>query len=212
MIQTRTNTIQDFQIIRQEDTGVPTRIEGYAALFNTLSEPIGQLGGARELIAPGAFTRALERNDNVVLTINHDPNLLLARSTSGTLTLRQDEKGLFFSASLPNTTYANDLIESMNRGDINQNSFAMVIDKQDWEKRGKDRVSVVKDVHLFDVSVVVNPAYTQTYSQLRELANTQNTELINSEVKQNESVLSPVATVDGLARRKRELELLTLDQ
>lgn len=167
-METRTNVIKDLSIRQVE--GSPTKIAGYAAIFNVPSQPLPDLGGKREVIAPGAFTRALADGDNCILTINHDPNLLLARTSSGTLRLKQDDIGLFFEADLPDTSAARDLIVLMNRGDINQNSFQYVADKKDWETRDGQQVRVVKDLHLFDVSIVVNPAFTQTFSVLRSMA------------------------------------------
>jgi HK97 family phage prohead protease len=146
-----------------------TVVEGHAALFDTLSEPLWELGGAREKIAPGAFTTAIAEDD-VRALINHDPNLVLGRNKAGTLTLKEDEKGLWFSAQLPSTSYARDLVESMRRGDVNQNSFGFTVDEQVWEKQDGEDVSVVRAARLFDVSVVTFPAYVETFSQVRSVA------------------------------------------
>lgn len=230
MIHTRTHTIHDLQVRSEQDQ--PTRVEGYAVLFDVPSEPLWELGGAREIIAPGAFTRALSEGDDVRLLINHDPNLILARSTSGTLQMRQDDRGLWFSASLPDTSYASDLKISMQRKDVTQNSFGFQIDDQSWETRDGEQFSVVKNVHLRDLSIVTYPAYTATFSELRsvtELLNNPNPSdrerdvlhaffakhraALNISVStQPEGVPSQTdASVDAVARRNRQLQLLELD-
>lgn len=176
--QFRINTIEKLQY-RAASGDAPATVEGHAAVFNTLSPPLWQLGGAREQIIPGAFQRALSRGDDVKLLINHDASLILARSLSGTLQLKEDDKGLWFSASLPNTSYANDLKESMARGDVSQCSFAFCVDDADMEMVNGEPVQNVRSVQLSDVSIVTYPAYPETDASLRgryqEIINTLNT-------------------------------------
>lgn len=159
---------------------------------------------------PGAFGNALQRGDDVRLLVNHDDNLLLARTTSGTLKLTQDEVGLYFQASLPNTTYANDLVEVMRRGDMSQCSFAFEPDQMQFENVNGETFNVVRDLHLMDVSVVTVPAYTATIAQARAqfrqfFKSLEETPLINIESASNS------AAMDCVARRKREIEWLELD-
>lgn len=144
-------------------------IEGHAALFNELSEPLWELGGARERIKPGAFRRAVEQDD-VRALINHDSNLIIGRNTAGTLMLKEDERGLFYSVKLPNVSYARDLVESMRRGDVNQNSFQFTVDEGAWARENAEDIFEVAAVHLFDVSVVTFPAYVQTEAELRQIS------------------------------------------
>jgi len=132
-----------------------TTITGHAAVFNQLSS---DLGGFRELIAPDAFSGVL--NDDVRALVNHDPNLLLARTSSGTLNLEQTEKGLSFAFDVPDTTYGRDLIISMERGDITQSSFAFTIEDDSWETTKDGEVRTINKVkQLYDVSPVTYPAY-----------------------------------------------------
>lgn len=219
----RTNTIKDFKI-RSVDGA--TVVEGYAALYEVPSQPLWELGNKREIIQRGAFKRAVEEHDDVRLLINHDPNLVIARTKANTLTLTEDEIGLFFSAELATRTYESDLVISMQRGDINQNSFGFEIDEQAWEVRNGEEISVVKALHLSDVSIVTYPAYVETFSQVRALsdalAKTNRTELdnqllrdfalkIQKHINTNDGEPSHTisrAAVDSLARRNRELELL----
>ena len=132
-----------------------TTITGHAAVFNQLS---GDLGGFREIIAENAFENVL--NDDVRALINHDPSLLLARTTSGTLNLEQTKKGIQYSFDVPDTTYGRDLIISMERGDITQSSFAFTIEDDSWETTEDGEVRTINKVkQLYDVSPVTYPAY-----------------------------------------------------
>src|SRR6266700_2864691 len=104
--------------------GKPTRLEGYAAVFNKFSE---NLGGFKEKIAPGAFSRAITEKQDVRALFNHDPNFVLGRTASGTLDLSEDDKGLMFSCEMPDTTVARDLMALVERGDVNQCSFGFIV-------------------------------------------------------------------------------------
>ena len=142
--------------------GEKPQIVGHAAVFNRDSELIG--GMFIERIAPGAFAESLGKPDDVRALINHDPNLLLARNISGTLTLREDEQGLHVTIDPPNTTYANDLLESAKRGDISQMSFGFqtIVDSWTRGENGAPDVRTLRKVRLFDVSPVTFPAYPDT--------------------------------------------------
>lgn len=144
-------------------------IEGYASVFNQWSE---DLGGFREMVRRGAFSKTLKEAD-VRGLFNHDPNYVLGRNKSGTLDLAEDSHGLHFRARAPETGWANDLRESIRRGDIDQASFAFATVRDEW-KRAKDNKGVhereLVEVKLFDVSVVTYPAYPQTQVSARSLA------------------------------------------
>jgi len=131
-------------------------IIGHGAVFNSLSE---NLGGFREKIEPGAFDEVIE--NDVRALINHDSNLILARTKSGTLKLSTDSKGLGFEIDPPDTTYARDLLISLGRGDISQSSFSFSVKKDTWgEDENGDIVRTINKVaRLFDVSPVTFPAY-----------------------------------------------------
>ena len=138
-------------------------VEGYASVFNSMSE---DLGGFREIILPGAFKNAL--GDDVRALYNHDSNYLLARTTSGTLELKEDDKGLYYRFDMPNTSYGNDLLELYRRGDLTQSSFGFTVEKDSWRMEDGQHVRYIESVSsLFDVSPVVYPAYTAASSGLR---------------------------------------------
>jgi HK97 family phage major capsid protein/HK97 family phage prohead protease len=139
------------------------KLEGYAALFNTLSE---DLGGFREKIAPGAFKKSL--SGDVRCLFNHSPDMVLGRTTSGTLRLNEDFKGLHISCTPPKTTWANDLSESIRRRDISQMSFGFRVISDSWESRGSEKIRILRQVELIDVSPVTFPAYPQTTVEARQ--------------------------------------------
>lgn len=140
---------------RMDEVENGLKVVGHASVYNRLSE---NLGGFKEIIAPGAFDDVL--NDDVRALINHDSNLILARTTSGTLELSTDETGLKYEFTIPETSYGKDLAVSMERGDISQSSFAFTVDDDTWETvNGEDVRTITKVKRLYDVSPVTYPAY-----------------------------------------------------
>ncbi len=143
----------------EREDGTPVVI-GHASLYDSRSE---NLGGFYEYIERGAFTPDLIEKSDVRALINHDQNLILGRSTSGTLRLEADEKGLRYEFSVPETSYGKDLLVSMKRGDINQSSFAFTVQEDDWstDENGNNIRTIKKINKLYDVSPVTYPAYSE---------------------------------------------------
>lgn len=139
--------------------GSETVIEGHAAVFEKLSQ---NLGGFVERVMPGAFTKTLREADVRALK-NHDENLVLGRNRAGTLELSEDDTGLYYRISPPDTTYARDLITSIERGDISESSFAFMAIDEEWGYSEQDfpRRDLLQ-VHLVDVSPVTYAAYLDT--------------------------------------------------
>lgn len=154
--------------IEERAEGRMPSIIGHAAVFNSLSE---NLGGFRERIAPGAFADTLQ-TDDVRALFNHDPNFVLGRNRANTLSLSEDERGLAIKITPPDTSFARDLMVSMQRRDITQMSFGFTVmpDGQAWEEDSDGMViRTLRKVRLFDVSPVTYPAYPQTDVAVREL-------------------------------------------
>jgi len=170
-------------------------IRGYAAVYNSDSE---WMGGFYEQIERGAFDGVM--NDDVRAYFNHDENLLLGRVSSGTLRIGSDARGLYYEVDLPNTTYANDLVELMKRGDVNQSSFAFLIEKDRWEQRdGKTYRIIEKISRLLDVSPVAQPAYPSATSELktRDLESETKTEVETaSDHNKSESIETQTESAD----------------
>lgn len=137
----------------------PSKITGYAAVFNSKTT-IG--GWFDEVIEPGAFARSLSENGDIRALFNHNWDNVLGRTKSGTLRLEEDEKGLKFEIELPNTSVGRDLAESMSRGDINQCSFGFWITEENWDYSVEPALRTIKEVELYEISVVSIPAYDDT--------------------------------------------------
>jgi HK97 family phage prohead protease len=136
-------------------------VVGHAAIFNTW----GDGGWFRERINPGAFANALKGSDIRAL-FNHDPNYLLARNTSGTLQVREDADGLYVEFDIPKSQ--EHIRESLERGDLNQMSFAFTIERDEWRyAEDKDERTILEFRELYDVSLVTYPFYKDTSAALR---------------------------------------------
>lgn len=140
------------------------RIIGHGIVYNSLSE---DLGGFREQIKPGAATKILASMPDVRGLFNHDPNLVLGRTTNGTMRLDDSTHGLAYTITPPDTSYANDLRVLLARGDITQSSFAFRVGSggSTWEE-DPESDGLIRTVHefsgLYDMSPVTYPAYTLT--------------------------------------------------
>lgn len=158
--------------IEQRDAATASRtITGYAAKFDTWSEPI--MGWFREKIAPGAFEEC-DLSD-VIMCFNHRDDAILARTISGTLQLEVDDIGLHFSFEAPNTSCGNDMVELVRRGDISKCSFRFGVTQDEWIYADKqngletDERTSLKFSRVVDVALVVFPAYPDTEASVRHL-------------------------------------------
>jgi hypothetical protein len=134
---------------------------GYASVFDSPSEPMPFV----EYVRRGAFSKTINDGADVRLLVDHE-GVPLARTKSGTLVLEEDERGLRVEADLdPSNPDAARIISAMKRGDLSQMSFAFRTIKDSYNS---DRsVRELKEVQLFDVSVVTFPAYEETVAELR---------------------------------------------
>jgi HK97 family phage prohead protease len=176
-------------------------VRGYAAVYNSDSE---WMGGFYEQIAKGAFDDVMDNDTRAYW--NHDESLLLGRVSSGTLRMSTDDRGLYYEVDLPNTSYANDLVELMKRGDVNQSSFAFLIERDRWEERdGKTYRIIEKVSRLLDVSPVSQPAYPDATSELMMRKDTPESEGAEVEVKAEVEEMSDIEIFEY------KLKLLKLD-
>lgn len=175
-------------------------VVGYGSIWNSRSE---NLGGFYEYISPDAISQETIEKSDVRALINHNPDLVLARSTAGNLSLSVDEKGLRYEFSIPETSYGKDLAINMKNGNINQSSFAFTVGADEWstDEDGNDIRTITSIEKLYDVSPVTYPAYSQAESDLvvaqRALAMYKE----NKEIKEEETDL----VARSLAQLKIEL-------
>lgn len=136
-------------------------VEGYASVFEKRS---GNLGGFVEVVKPTAFNKTIQEADVRALW-NHDPQYVLGRSGAGTLELSIDQNGLYYRSLLPNTSYAKDLAELLERRDVRESSFTFFKVQDEWgyDPTGNAQRSLI-EVGLIDVAPVTFPAYPDATS------------------------------------------------
>ncbi|WP_082881272.1 HK97 family phage prohead protease [Lederbergia galactosidilytica] len=159
-----TRTVDITNIQTRNTDNEPIKISGYAAVFNSRTS-IGDFFD--EMIAPGAFDKSIA-SDDIRALYNHNWDKVLGRTKANTLTLREDDKGLFFEIELPNTSYARDLAESMERGDIDQCSFGFLVKdgKERWDYSQEPALRTLEEVELYEVTICSLPAYEDTEAAL----------------------------------------------
>lgn len=143
---------------RQEPEGREV-IAGYALKYNVLSQT---MWGMREKIDPGALD-GCDMSD-VLCTLNHNFDKLLGRNTSGTLTLKADDVGLYYEVEPPATGAGPETLELIARRDITGSSFMFWVREDKWENIDtEDEIrTILKIEKIFELGPVVNPAYLQT--------------------------------------------------
>jgi len=145
--------------VRSDNSDGKKIIEGIIP-YNSKSLPIWQ---TVEIIGRTAFNKTLADNAEVRALWNHNDNLILGNTKSGTLTLENSDTGLICRCVLPNTSYASDLYEIIDRGDVKTMSFGFTPVK--WEENEKGKTRTLKEVQLHEVSFGVTfPAYPETTS------------------------------------------------
>lgn len=139
------------------------KIEGVSIVFNALSN---DLGGFREMIIPEAVEGVIEQSDIFFLYNHTSDRGFLARSRNGVGSLATEirEDGVYFSFDAPKTALGDEVLEYLKRGDVNQCSFAFAVEADKWEKQtdGMYIRTITKFKKLYDMSLVDNPAYSQT--------------------------------------------------
>lgn len=146
-------------------------LTGYAAVFNS-ETPLGEFS---EVIRQGAFRKSLDSNVNIRALYHHDSKALLGTTRGGTLELREDDHGLAFKLSLPETSHGKDLAVLVDRGDVQGCSFGFRIREggDRWEQRGSQFVRELLDVDLQEITLTADPAYQDTSVALRSRPMTQ---------------------------------------
>ena len=165
-VERRVKTDVDFELRVEAAEADGMRFTGYAAVFNSNSEPLPFI----ERIMPGAFKRSLKSRNEVKLFKNHNMDEVLASTRSKTLKLTEDSKGLLAEATLPDTTAGRDLAVLMKRGDVHAMSFGFSVPSRgdSWSDDGMTRE--LKEIRLHEVSIVTGfPAYEATTASVRSL-------------------------------------------
>jgi len=201
---------------RNDDDKDTLLFTGYASVFNKGYGVRDQRGQYTETIKPGAFKKTLKEQDDVRFLVNHD-GIPLARTSSGTLELEEDDYGLFVKAELdPSNPTVAEIASAMKRGDLNEMSFAFAAIRDDFDAREENRE--VTEARLFDVSVVTYPANPWAGAKLRgveldnlhkELVEARNGEQATEVL---ESFINKVAESDDVDKKRSnpKVELLKM--
>ena len=142
-------------------------VSGYGSVFNSQSEDLGFI----ETIDPNAITEETIKRSDVFATLNHDMDKILARCKygSGSLELKCDDKGLYYRFDAPKTDLGDELLEHLDRGEIDSSSFAFTVKRDEWTKGddGKSYRRILEIDQVFDISPVYCPAYPEAICQKR---------------------------------------------
>lgn len=152
-----------------DEAAKPPTIVGRAAVFydGTPGTEFKLWKGAVERIAPSAFDAALTRPDDVRALFNHDANLVLGRTSAGTLGLSKDKRGLSYRVDTPDTPTGKEVTELIRRRDVKGSSFAFWVEKEERAEEGDLEIFTILSVRLADVSPVTFPAYEATTAEAR---------------------------------------------
>lgn len=178
------------------------------------------MGGWFEKLSPGCFKKSVKEHD-VKCLYSHDTSKVLGRSRNNTLTLNDTPDGLEFSCILPNTTYANDVIELVRSGYCNGVSFGFAVVQDTWDTENNPPVRTVNEAMLYEISVsVAFPAYPNADSNIvrslcvqnnidynKLIEGLQNKKVRFEEAKAVEDTSAPV----GLSLRDRTTESKTIE-
>lgn len=207
------------------ETGDGMTFEGYAAVFNSPSQPLPFV----ETIKPGAFKRSLQGRHRMMLLWNHNASEPLASTRNGTLKLVEDARGLKVTATLANTQTGRDVAELLRSKTIDAMSFGFQVKKDSWSADGNNRT--LEEVAVHEVSLTSFPAYEGTAgtTSVREMRDIDADQLADSLMKlesgeeldsEQAKIISEVVDkltkteevqeVDGdiLALKKKKLDLL----
>lgn len=159
-------SVRQLEIRAASKEGIIGTLVGYAAVFNSESQ---DFGGWKEVIKPGAFTRSLKEKPDVRAFYQHDTSKVLGRRSVDTLRLQEDSKGLAVEIDLIDTQENRDVLANVKAGNLDSMSFGMIPKEHTWdfnEERGYD-LRILKDVDLYEVSIVTWPAYEDTEIAVR---------------------------------------------
>lgn len=153
--------------IESVDEGL--KVSGYVNKTESWSVPLGTSNRFVEKVERGAFQKAIEQAEEVNFLAEHDSAKILASTKNGSLELREDENGLFMSATISPTSWGRDYHQLIKDGLIQNMSFGMQVVKDKWNKGKEYAERTISELRLFEVSAVKNPAYVQSSISARSL-------------------------------------------
>lgn len=143
-----------FEIRRVDGQSHLAEFRGYASVTGVQYDVAGgpDMGGWTEIIAPGAFKRTLGREQNRALLFHHDGSRVLATTRAGSLSMTEDEIGLFVGAQFDTrVSWINDLTMQVEAGTIDEMSIGFYALGSEWSKDYKERT--ITEVRLVEATI-----------------------------------------------------------
>lgn len=165
-LELRTLTSNDYEI-RESDDG-DKYIEGYAIEWEKLSSPLGWFRKFREKFQRNAFDEYLSSGKDTKFLLDHHHEDVLGRTIKGTLELKSDNKGLWYSLKVPNTTQGRDALENVRNGNKEHMSIGFKMLGEEWDELDEDNITrTVTKANLPEISLTAFPAYPDTSASTR---------------------------------------------
>lgn len=168
--------------------------------YNSRSEYMGFY----EVLSPGCFTKSIRESKDIRLLLEHDDSRLLARTKNGSLRLSDDEFGLHFEADLPETTDGDNLVEMLRTKLLDQLSFGFISINDKYEVVGGDEQRTILEARLIEISVVSNPAYSQTDCKLLRSLSSAFEGVENIDDKGKEAIKAEIEKLQALLPKEEE--------
>lgn len=199
--------------LRSNDDGTMT-VSGYVNKTNHLSEVLGATKRFREKIQPGAFSEAIKTAQRGIdFLAEHNRQLILASTRNGSLDLREDGQGLFMSATITPTSWGKDYYQLINDGILQNMSFGFRTLKDSWSSISPGLYErTIESLELFEVSVVRDPAYSQSTIAARGINLVEDVEIpaeLEEETRKMEEKLTEI--LEELRSTKEQVEALTAE-
>lgn len=166
------------EIRAHHDEDKPERrtISGYGIVFNSDSHPLPIWDSKRGVVevVEQISQESMRDTDmtDIISAYNHNFEKVLGRTSSNTLKLQTDQKGVRYTVTLPDTSYANDVAVLLERGDVKGSSFVFSMDMEEGytiEERSDGKLLAIpnKIKKVYEMGPVVKPAYPETTAENR---------------------------------------------
>lgn len=198
--------------LRTEDDGTMT-VEGYVNETNSFSGILGKAKKFKEKIAPGAFSRAIQESTrDIDFLAEHNKRMILSSTRNQSLTLSEDDVGLFMSAEITPTSWGKDYYELIKSKILSHMSFGFATKKESWVVGSSGLYErTIEELDLFEVSVVRNPAYSESSIQARDIEITKDVEVPENIVKEKRENMAE-STEEVLADMNHKLTAVLENQ
>lgn len=199
--------------LRSNEDGSMT-VSGYVNKTGQLSEVLGTSKRFKEKINRGAFERAIQTaKRDIDFLAEHNSKLILASTRNDSLTLREDEQGLFMEARISPTTWGKDYYQLINDGILQNMSFGFRTVKDSWKSIQPGLYErTIDDLELFEVSVVRDPAYSQSTIASRGIDLVEDVEIPNELMEEERAMEEQLKEIlQELRSAKEQIEALTIE-